>query len=152
MLNNELVGSHFHNLDFNVHSLGHIVRSAQEGIAFAFRYGLDIMKENGIEPSVIRAGKANMFLSDVFTQSFVNATGVAVELHQCDGSVGAAIGAGIGAAIFGENDLSTKALKVVEPSQQDRYDELYDNWKTVLQVQLQKLNETKSLSQNISIH
>jgi xylulokinase len=113
---------------------------------------LDIMKENGIEPSIIRAGKANMFLSDVFTQSFVNATGVAVELHQCDGSVGAALGAGIGAAIFSENDLSTKALKIVEPSQQDRYDELYDNWKTVLQVQLQKLNETKSLSQNISIH
>jgi xylulokinase len=147
MLNNELVGAHFHNLDFNIHSLGHVVRSAQEGIAFAFRYGLDIMKENGIEPSIIRAGKANMFLSDVFTQSFVNATGVAVELHQCDGSVGAAVGAGIGAGFFTEKDLSTKALKVIDPSQQDRYDELYDNWKTVLQVQLQKLDEAKSLPQ-----
>lgn len=152
MLNNELVGAHFHNLDFNIHSLGHIVRSAQEGIAFAFRYGLDIMKENGIEPSIIRAGKANMFLSDVFTQSFVNATGVAVELHQCDGSVGAAVGAGIGAGFFTEKDLSTKALKVVEPSQQDRYDELFYNWKAVLQAQLQKLNEASSLSQNIQIN
>lgn len=152
MLNNELVGAHFHNLDFNIHSLGHVVRSAQEGIAFAFRYGLDIMKENGIEPSIIRAGKANMFLSDVFTQSFVNATGVAVELHQCDGSVGAAVGAGIGAGFFGEKDLSTKALKVIEPAQQGRYDELYDNWKTVLQVQLKKLDEAKSLSESIQIN
>lgn len=151
MLNNELVGAHFHNLDFNIHSLGHLVRSAQEGIAFAFRYGLDIMKENGIEPSIIRAGKANMFLSDVFTQSFVNATGVAVELHQCDGSVGAAVGAGIGAGSFNEDDLSTKALKVVEPSEQDRYDELYHNWKTVLQVHLQKINETSSLPQSIQL-
>jgi xylulokinase len=132
--------------------LGHVVRSAQEGIAFAFRYGLDIMKENGIEPSIIRAGKANMFLSDVFTQSFVNATGVAVELHQCDGSVGAAVGAGIGAGFFTEKDLSTKALKVIEPTKQDRYDELYHNWKAVLQVQLQKLSEAKSLSQSIQIN
>lgn len=150
MLNNALVGAHFHNLDFNVHSLGHLVRSTQEGIAFAFRYGLDIMKENGIEPSIIRAGKANMFLSDVFTQSFVNATGVAVELHQCDGSVGAALGAGIGAGMFSENDLSTKALKVVEPSQQDRFDELYHNWKNVLQQLLRK-KETSSLSQSIEL-
>jgi xylulokinase len=145
MLNNALVGAHFHNLDFNIHSLGHIVRSTQEGIAFAFRYGMDIMKENGIEPSIVRAGKANMFLSDVFTQSFVNATGVAVELHQCDGSVGAAVGAGIGAGIFAENDLSTKALKLVEPSQQQQYDEIYQKWKTVLDVQLQNLNEKISL-------
>jgi xylulokinase len=145
MLNNVLVGAHFHNLDFNIHSLGHIVRSTQEGIAFAFRYGLDIMKENGIEPSIIRAGKANMFLSDVFTQSFVNATGIAVELHQCDGSVGAAIGAGIGAGIFTESDLSTKALKLVEPSQQEQYDEIYQKWKSVLDVQLQNLNEKISL-------
>ena len=152
MLNNELVGAHFHNLDFNIHSLGHIVRAAQEGIAFAFRYGMDIMKENGIEPTVIRAGHANMFLSDVFAQSFVNATGVAVELHQCDGSVGAAVGAGIGAGFFTEQDLSTKALKVIEPSRQHRYDDLYDNWKILLQVQLQKLNEANSVSQNIQIN
>jgi xylulokinase len=152
MLNNALVGAHFHNLDLNIHSLGHLVRSTQEGIAFAFRYGLDIMKENGIEPSIIRAGKANMFLSEVFTESFVNATGVAVELHPCDGSVGAALGAGIGAGMFAEKDLSSKPLKLIEPSQQDRYDELYDNWKTVLRVQLQKLNETSSLPQNITIN
>jgi xylulokinase len=151
MLNNALVGAHFHNLDLNVHSLGHLVRSTQEGIAFAFRYGLDIMKENGIEPSVIRAGKANMFLSDVFTNAFVNATGVTVELHQCDGSVGAAIGAGIGAGFFTERDLTSKALKLIEPTQHDQYDELYQQWKTVLQIHLQKINETKPLSQSIAL-
>ncbi len=152
MLNNTIVGAHLHNLDFNVHSLGYIVRSTQEGIAFAFRYGLDIMKENGIEPSIIRAGKANMFLSDVFTQSFVNATGLAVELHRCDGSVGAALGAGIGAGMFTEKDLSanTKALKIIEPTQEGQYDELYQSWKNVLQIQLQKI-KTSSFSQSIEL-
>ena len=95
-------------------------------------------------PSVIRAGKANMFLSDVFTHSFVNATGVAVELHQCDGSVGAAIGAGIGLGAFSENDLATgnKTIVVIEPTHTDQYDELYYEWKQVLD----QLLKTKSLN------
>jgi xylulokinase len=151
MLGNQIVGAHIQGLDFNVHSLGHVIRSAQEGIAFAFRYGLDIMRENGIEPSIIRAGRANMFLSDVFTDSFVNATGVPVELHQSDGSVGAALGAGIGAGFFTERDLlkNTKALAIIEPAQQDRYDELYHKWKEVLQTHLQKLGEASPLPQSI---
>ena len=151
MLNNKIVGAHLHRLDFNIHSQGHLVRSAQEGIAFAFRYGLDIMKENGIQPSIIRAGKANLFLSDVFTQSFVNATGVAVELYQLDGSVGAALGAGIGAGLFKESDLTgnMKTVKTIEPSPEHQYEELYQKWKAVLKAHLQKLNETNSLSQSI---
>lgn len=151
MLNNKIIGAHLNGLDFNIHSLGHLVCSAQEGIALAFRYGLDIMKENGIEPSVIRAGKANMFLSDVFTQSFVNATGVAVELYQCDGSVGAALGAGIGAGFFKESDLAgkMKTIKTIEPSQQNKYEELYQKWKTILEIHLQKLNETDPFPHSI---
>jgi xylulokinase len=100
MLGNKTVGAHVHGLDFNLHTSAHLVRAAQEGIAFAFRYGLDIMRENAMEPAIIRAGRANMFLSDVFTQSFVNATGVPVELYQTDGSIGAALGAGVGAGIY----------------------------------------------------
>jgi xylulokinase len=46
-----------------------------EGIACAFRYGLDIMRENGMHPTMIRAGKTNMFMSELFTETFVNATG-----------------------------------------------------------------------------
>jgi xylulokinase len=143
MLNNRIIGAHFHDLDFNIHSLGHLVRSAQEGIAFAFRYGLDIMKENGIEPSVIRAGRTNLFLSDVFTESFVNATGVAVELHHTDGSTGAALGAGIGSGIFSEAEIGTnrKIIKTIKPSRQKQYEEMYERWKEFLQTRLQKLNE-----------
>jgi xylulokinase len=100
MLNNKLVGVHFHNIDLNLHTPAHIFRAVQEGIACAFRYGVDIMRENGMNPNRIRAGKANLFLSDLFTETFVNVTGVPVELYKNDGSVGAALGAGIGAGIF----------------------------------------------------
>ena len=88
-----------------------------------------------MRPSVIRAGKANMFLSDVFTQCFVDATNVTVELHDCDGSIGAAKGAGIGVGFYTsakEAFANTKPLQLVQPSQQVLYDELYQEWKELL--------------------
>ncbi|MBC8034253.1 MAG: carbohydrate kinase, partial [Chitinophagaceae bacterium] len=42
MLNNKIVGAHINHLDFNIHHKAHLYRAAQEGIAFSFRYGLDI--------------------------------------------------------------------------------------------------------------
>jgi xylulokinase len=97
------------------------------------------MRENEMNPTVIRAGKANMFYSPVFTESFVNATGVPVELYASDGSVGAAIGAGIGAKAFAnEQDAFSKMkpLQLVEPDKQQEYDSLYQEWKKVLEMHL----------------
>ncbi|MDB5252033.1 MAG: carbohydrate kinase [Flaviaesturariibacter sp.] len=140
MLENRTVGSHLHNIDFNIHTAAHVARAAQEGIAFAFRYGLDIMRENGMHPSIIRAGRANMFLSEVFQQSFVNATGVPVELHTTDGSVGAALGAGVGAGIYAGADeafAQRKHLQLIEPTRTKDYDPLYQEWKQLLEAQLE---------------
>ncbi len=150
MLNNQLVGSHFKDLDFNIHTDAHLVRAAQEGIAFAFRYGLDIMRENGMNPTIIRAGKANLFLSDVFTRSFVNSTGVAVEFYNGDGSFGAALGAGIGAGIFiNVSDASSnrKPVGCTEPQKQEqnKNEELYQNWTAFLDEKLDKLKNENEL-------
>ncbi|TAJ58373.1 MAG: carbohydrate kinase [Chitinophagaceae bacterium] len=139
MLNNATIGAHLLNIDLNKHSAAHIYRAAQEGIAFSFRYGLDIMRENGLQPAVIRAGRANLFLSDVFSAAFVNVTGVPVELYACDGSVGAALGAGIGAGIYNsekEAFVNMEKLKVVEPSDTQRYDALYQDWKSLLEEKI----------------
>lgn len=139
ILNNRIIGAHIHNIDLNKHTPAHIYRAGQEGIAFAFRYGLDIMRENGMSPSVIRAGRANMFLSSVFAEAFVNATNVPVELYDCDGSVGAALGAGIGAGIFtGEKEAfrDRKPLLWIGPGDAEEYDELYGGWKQRLEEHL----------------
>lgn len=140
MLNNKQVGAHLQNIDLNLHSPAHIYRAAQEGIACAFRYGLDIMRGNGMNPTVIRAGKSNMFLSDVFTESFVNATGVPVELYNNDGSKGAAIGAGIGAEIFASADVLSQeaAVETVEPAGSD-FEEVYQSWKEILNQHLNNI-------------
>jgi xylulokinase len=141
MLNNKIIGAHIQNIDLNLHTAEHIYRAGQEGIAFAFRYGLDIMRENGMRPTVIRAGKANMFLSNVFLRAFVNTTNIPVELYASDGSVGAALGAGIGAGIYKSYEdafTNFKPLSKVEPTNASLYNELYQEWKKVLEVYLSK--------------
>ena len=132
---NRIIGAQLLDIDLNVHGPAHLYRAGQEGIAFAFRYGLDIMRENGMSPAVIRAGKTNMFLSPVFTEAFVNATNVPVELYNSDGSVGAALGAGIGAGIFTDAKEAFAGLKPVgrvEPTKGGEYEELYGRWRSAL--------------------
>ena len=143
MLNNKIVGAHFNNIDFNIHSTPHLIRAVQEGIAFSFRYGLDIMRENGMEPTVVRAGKANLFLSDVFANAFAGVNNVTVEFYEGDGSYGAAIGAGIGAGIFKdatEAFTNRKPIGSVEPNQTKLYNELYEQWKILLEAYLRTTN------------
>lgn len=142
MLNDRMIQASIMDIDFNRHDSASLFRAAQEGIAFAFRYGLDIMRENGMTPKVIRAGHANLFKSDVFRSSFVSTTNTPLELYQNDGSVGAALGAGMGAHVYRDAKEALKGLQVIadfapEKGLTDRYEELYQNWKEQL---TQKLN------------
>ncbi len=140
MLENKTVNAHINNIDLNMHSAAHIFRAAQESIAFAFRYGLDILKENGTTPTVIRAGKANMFQSTVFQQAFVDVTNVPVELYQTDGSIGAAIGAGIGMGFYASSKEAfsiNEPLEIIEPKNASTYDGLYLEWKSYLEKQME---------------
>ncbi len=138
MLNNKLVGAHIQNIDLNLHTRAHLLRAVQEGIAFSFRYGLDIMRSNGMFPSVIRAGRANLFLSSLFAETFVNVTGVPVQLYNNDGSVGAALGGGIGAGIFStaaEAFSNMQPVQLIEPQKQT-LETAYQEWKALLEKQL----------------
>lgn len=137
MLNNKLVGAHCLNIDLNVHAQKHFFRAAQEGIAYSFRYGLDIMRENGMNPRLIRAGRANMFYSPLFREVFANITGCAVELYNTDGSVGAARGAGLGIGYYKDYKQAftgMQKLDVIEPikEKQQQYEEVYQSWKKEL--------------------
>ena len=138
VLNNKNIGSLMSGINFNMHQKGHLLRAAQEGIVFSFKYGMDIMRNIGINASVIRAGKANMFLSPIFRDTLAGITGATIELYNTDGSVGAARGAGIGAGYyksFSEAFNNLKKLEVVEPNKlkTNEYEEAYNNWKILLE-------------------
>ncbi|MCZ4243389.1 xylulokinase [Pedobacter punctiformis] len=141
MLNNQYTGAQFIGIDLNTHKQADIFRAVQEGIAFAFHYGLDIMRENGMKPKVIRAGRANLFLSDLFAQTFVDVTGIPLELYENDGSVGAALGAGIGAKIFNSPEdafADHEIQKYLEPKNAEVYEKVYQDWKQILNKTLNK--------------
>ena len=139
MLNNKNIGAHITGLDFNRHEPAHMYRAVQEGVVFAMQYGFKVLQQNGVQPTVIRAGKANMFLSNVFVDCFVNTLHVPLELYHTDGSKGAAIGAGYGAKVFAtieEAFVNSKPLRVIEPSGTNDYAAAYEKWEQQLALQI----------------
>ncbi|MBN2214351.1 MAG: carbohydrate kinase [Bacteroidales bacterium] len=141
MLGNADIGSNIANINFNIHTLAHLLRAAQEGIVFAFKYGIEVMEGMGISPSVIRAGNANMFLSPVFRDTLSGITGSVIELYDTDGARGAAFGGGFGAGIYKSlNDAlaGLKKLKIIEPddTKTGQYQNAYERWKTNLETKL----------------
>jgi xylulokinase len=137
MLGNKDSGARIEGLNFNVHTNAHLFRAAQEGIAFSFRYGLDILKETGIDPKVMRAGEANMFLSKVFRETLSSVTGTIIHLYNTDGSIGAARGAGIGCGFYKSekeafNGLTTLGVTEPDKSKSAAYEEAYAKWKNLL--------------------
>jgi xylulokinase len=133
-LENRDLRASFSGINFNIHDKGHLVRAAQEGIVFTFRYGLDVMKSIGLEFEVIKAGYSNLFQSEVFREAFVNTCNVNLEIYNTDGSQGAARGAGFGVGYYSSIDKAYKGLKRIDKLETsselvERYGTVYRDWK-----------------------
>lgn len=141
VLENRETGCSIHGINFNKHNRAHIIRAAQEGIVFSFCYGMEVMQDMGMDIHNIHAGKANMFLSQLFRQTLANTSGATIDLYETDGSVGAAKGAGMGCGIYKDNNEAFASLKKLvtiepEPNMAQQYQEAYIRWKTILGKQL----------------
>ncbi len=139
-LENRNIGASVHGWNFNIHKKAHFLRAAQEGIVFALNYGLEIMREMGIELKTVKAGNANMFLSPLFAEAFATTTHASVELYNTDGSQGAARGAGIGAGIYKSAEdafVGLEPVRTIEPNEEiaSEYRQAYEKWKNVLDKQ-----------------
>lgn len=142
VLENKEIGCSIHGVNFNKHGKAHLMRAAQEGIVFSFCYGMEVMQQMGMDIHKIHAGKANMFLSELFRNTLAGVSGATIELYETDGSVGAAKGAGIGCGIYKDNKEAFSTLKklaVIEPDDRHRseYLQAYSLWKDKL---LQQIN------------
>ena len=123
VLGNRSTGASVIGIDLNRHTTAHVLRAAQEGIAYSFRYGIDLMRDLGLQPEVIRAGKANLFLSPLFRRTLATLTGARIELFDTDGSLGAARGAALGAGYYKSREeafASLRRLEVIDPCAADR--------------------------------
>lgn len=137
VLANKNITANLKGLQFNTHNRAHVARAAQEGIVFALNYGMEIMKEMGMQLKTIRAGHANMFLSDVFAQTFSNVSNCTVELYNTDGAIGAARAGGVGAGYyknFAESFQGMEVIKSIEPEKKwlDQTNDVYQSWKKEL--------------------
>ena len=142
VLENKEIGCSIHGVNFNKHGKAHLMRAAQEGIVFSFCYGMEVMQQMGMDIHKIHAGKANMFLSELFRNTLAGVSGATIELYETDGSVGAAKGAGMGCGIYIDHDeafATLKKLAVIEPDEKRRaeYLQAYSLWKETL---LQQIN------------
>ena len=141
MLGDREIGAHVAHGSFTLHTENHLIRAVQEGVAFSFKYGMDLMKTFGMLPHVIRAGNANMFLSRIFCATLANTAEVAIELYNTDGAQGAARGAALGAGFYASPAEAFRGLAkndVVEPdpAMRSQYADLYGRWSEALAREL----------------
>ena len=141
VLQNKEIGCSIHGLNFNKHEAKHILRASQEGIVFSFCYGMDIMKQMGLDIQHIHAGRANMFKSTLFCDTLATVSGAMIDVYKTDGADGAAKGAGMGIGIYQNHDQAFATLECIahiEPltAQKDEYQAAYLRWKNLLEKEL----------------
>jgi xylulokinase len=141
VLKNQNPGARISGISFNQHNDAHLFRAAQEGIAFSFKYGMDVMNEMGISTSLIRAGSANLFLSPLFRKTLASVSGATIELYNTDGAIGAARGAGVGCKYyntFKEAFVGFEKTMEAEPVPQmaSQLTDVYASWKEELEKML----------------
>lgn len=99
MLDNKELGSRVLNLNFNRHSKAHMYRAALEGIAYSFVYGIEIMKEMGMQVETIRVGNDNLFQSEVFSSTIATILDCRIEMLETTGAIGAARASAVGTGL-----------------------------------------------------
>ncbi len=140
MLNNIDIGTRVTNLNLNNHNKGHLCRAALEGIAFSFVYGMDILKSDGSQIKVIRAGNDNLFRSEIFSNTVATLISHEIEIYSTTGAIGAARAADLHKgdfAAFGKQIMENDYVMTYAPSKNKlQYTKAYEKWKNELELVL----------------
>lgn len=140
MLNNLDPGTHISYINLNNHTTAHLCRAALEGIAFSFAYGMEILKSDGIQARVIRAGNDNLFRSAIFSETIATLIDQEIEIYDTTGAIGAARACVLqgGDFIAFEKQLKTNDyIKSYSPApNKEAYRKAYSKWKKELESKL----------------
>lgn len=142
MLNNKEIGTRIVNMNLNNHHKGHICRAALEGIAFSFVYGMEILKSDGIDASVIRAGNDNLFRSEIFANTVATLIEQEIEIFNTTGAIGAARAANLHTGDFKSFEKSIMdndhVMTFMPFKDKQPYVDAFKNWKKELELTLRK--------------
>ncbi len=145
MLGNRNLGSHIINLQFNRHTKAHYYRAALEGIAYSFVYGINMMKELGLDIGVLKVGNDNLFQSSIFSNTISSLINADISVIETTGAVGAAKASGIVSGIYSNLQDAFKEQKVVaEFTSNDTFTEKltesYGQWTSDLENVIKNYN------------
>lgn|GEM_PF-82503 len=148
ILENRNLNAHIFNLQFNRHTRAHMFRAALEGVAFSFVYGINILKELGLDVDVLRVGNDNLFQSPVFSSTIATLLDAQIEVVDTNGAIGAARAAGVAAGAFANLEEALKGIQpavVYEPKlAYNQCLQSYNLWISCLQKALQDPTSSKS--------
>lgn len=138
IFNGQHVGGQWKGLNFNRHSRAHLLRAGLEGIAFSFIYGMQILRDMGLQLEVIRVGNDNLFQSQVFSHTVATLSGCQIEVLETTGAIGAAQAAAVGAGHWSDLSAIHQNLKKVgqympQVADSDAYRAAYQAWEEALQ-------------------
>ncbi|MBK7869483.1 MAG: carbohydrate kinase [Saprospiraceae bacterium] len=136
MLNNRNLGASVHHLHFNRHTRAHLYRAALEGIAFSFVYGIQILKEMGLEVKHLKVGNDNLFQSAIFSNTITTLTDSPIEVIETTGAIGAAKAAGVGIGVYNSPTEAIgqgNVVRTYEPlGAKEAYAKAYQFWENDL--------------------
>ncbi len=133
MINNQQTGAQINNLQFNIHSKNHMIRSALEGIAFSFVYGIQLLSDLGINLKNIKVGNDNLFQSEIFSSTIVNLLNCEIQMQDTTGAIGAALASGKAIGAFSdllEAFSHNQIIKTYKAQNNHKaYYDAYEDWK-----------------------
>lgn len=138
MFNNKNIGTHFLNLNLNIHNSAHLFRASLEGIAFSFVYGMEYLKDDNAKINVIRAGNDNLFRSEIFSNTVATLIGHEIEIYNTTGAVGAARAVGLTDGDFEKfgSSITTNdhVMTFLPLKNKEQYEKAYQKWKKELEL------------------
>ena len=137
MFNNKTIGTHFLNLNLNIHNNAHLFRASLEGIAFSFVYGMECLKDDNATINVIRAGNDNLFRSEIFSNTVATLIGHEIEIYNTTGAVGAARAVGLKDGDYNKfgSSITTNdhVMTFLQLKNREPYETAYQKWKQELE-------------------
>ena len=141
VLNNRSLGTRMGNINLNNHNKAHLCRAALEGVAFAFVYGMEILKSDGIVPKLIRTGNDNLFRSEIFSNTVSTLIEQEIEIYNTTGAIGAARACELHKGdfnTFGKRIMDNDFVMGFKPSEEKKqYEKAYQKWKKELKLMLE---------------
>lgn len=110
-----------------------MVRATLEGIAYAMIYGIEILKNDGVDIENLKVGNDNLFLSDVFSKTISDTLGISIQMLEATGAEGAAKASIVNAnTIHKNNNIHVSKTINPNPERKDQSIASFEKWKTQL--------------------